>query len=105
MPELKEDTSLNQVTLTLKMVPAWLIGLQELREKIIENIDASAAQVQKIAETLNSSIGAISTEKYEDMNAALKGLATYMSNIDCLYSRTFLIALCSTWAYGGRSNI
>ena len=89
MPELKEDTRLNQVTLTLKMMPSLLIELQELREKITEYIGDSAMQAQKITETFNSSIGDILTEKYGiisiekhgDMDATLKRLAAYMVNV------------------------
>lgn len=72
---------LNQVTLIFKMMPAWLIILQELRDKIIENVSGSTRQIQKIADTLNHSIGSISAEKYDDIDAAIEGLAEYMADI------------------------
>lgn len=81
IPELKEDTRLNQVTLTLKMIPDWLVGLQELREKIIENAGASATQIQKITDILDSSIGVISTEKPKGMSEALKRLMAYLEHV------------------------
>ncbi len=81
IPELKEDTRLNQVTLTLKMVPIWLNGLREFGEKITENIDVSEKQMQKIAEILNRAIEVISTEKYDGIDVAIRRLAAYMANI------------------------
>lgn len=81
MPELKEDTRLNQVTLILKTIPIWLTELQELKQKIIENLDASTAQTKKITEILDYSIRMISTERYGEIDSAIKGLAVYMANI------------------------
>lgn len=80
-PELKEDTRLNQVTLTLNMMPGWLAALQELYEKIIENVNDSEIQVEKIAETFNSSIEAIpiSIEKSEGIEGVIKRIVAYMN--------------------------
>ncbi len=80
-PELKEDTKLNQVTLTLKMVPFWLIGLQELKEEIIEDTGNAAAQSYVIAEMLDSSIEVFVTKKNGGMDAVRKRLIAYTRNI------------------------
>lgn len=60
---------------------ALVAGLQELKEKIIENVNGSAKQIQNIKEVLERSIWEVSTEKYEGMDAALKRLTVYMANI------------------------
>lgn len=76
-PELREDTRLNQVTLTLTMVPDWLNVLSKLREKIQENFDDSATQVQNMVKDFESSVGTISIEKF-DKEETFWRLLSYM---------------------------
>lgn len=44
-PELVENTNLNQVTLVLRMMPSWLIKLQELEGQIVEKLNTSPEQL------------------------------------------------------------
>ena len=84
-PELKENIRLNQVTLTLKMVPVWLVVWQKLRENIVDNIDDSTIRTQGIDFILDSSIGTILVETHagmnERINMVLERLMAYMINI------------------------
>ena len=77
-PELVENTNLNQVTLVLRMMPAWLIKLQELEEQIVEKLNTSPEQLQAVKESLEKAIGNISIPKTEGVEAAI---ATFAQNI------------------------
>lgn len=77
-PELIENTNLNQVTLVLRMMPAWLIKLQELEEQIVEKLNTSPEQLQAVKESLEKAIGNVSIPKTEGVEAAI---ATFAQNI------------------------
>lgn len=77
-PELIENTSLNQVTLVLHMMPSWLMKLQELEVQIVENLNTSPEQLQVIKENLEKAIDNISIPKTEGAEAAI---ATFAKNI------------------------
>ena len=77
-PELIENTHLNQVTLVLRMMPAWLIKLQELEEQIVEKLNTSPEQLQAVKESLEKAIGNVSIPKTEGVEAAI---ATFAQNI------------------------
>lgn len=74
-PELVEDTNLNQVTLKMCMIPSWLLQMQELEAKMIENLDITSSQFQITAEALRKVIDEISAEKLEGMEVALQVFA------------------------------
>lgn len=74
-PELVENTTLNQVTLELCMIPAWLLKLQELEKQIIEKLDTSPENFQAIQQQLGDALGNISISKTEGMEAAITAFA------------------------------
>lgn len=76
-PELKEDTKLNQVTLTLKMVPFWLARFQELRAKGKENMEVSEEEIQEVIEMFNSSMEVHITSEKLDRNLSIGRMITY----------------------------
>lgn len=78
-PELVEDTRLNQVTLVLRMMPSWLLKLQELETQIVEKLNASPEQLQAIQQSLGEAIGNISIPKTEGMEAAIVAFAKSIS--------------------------
>lgn len=78
-PKLVENTSLNQVTLELCMMPAWLMKLQELEEQIIEKLNASPEQLQAIQKNLGEAMGNISIPKTEGMETAIVAFAKSIS--------------------------
>lgn len=78
-PKLVENTSLNQVTLELCMMPAWLLKLQELEGQIIEKLNASPEQLQAIQKSLGETMGNISIPKTEGMEAAIVAFAKSIS--------------------------
>lgn len=78
-PKLVENTSLNQVTLELCMMPAWLMKLQELEEQIIEKLNASPEQLQAIQKSLGEAMGNISIPKTEGMETAIVAFAKSIS--------------------------
>ena len=78
-PKLVENTSLNQVTLELCMMPAWLLKLQELEGQIIEKLNASPEQLQAIQKSLGEAMGNISIPKTEGMEAAIVAFAKSIS--------------------------
>ena len=78
-PKLVENTSLNQVTLELCMMPVWLLKLQELETQIIEKLNASPEQLQTIQKSLGEAIGNISIPKTEGMEAAIVAFAKSIS--------------------------
>ena len=80
-PELIENTHLNQVTLVLRMMPAWLIKLQELEEQIVEKLNTSPEQLQAVKESLEKAIGNVSIPKTEGVEAAI---ATFAQNISSM---------------------
>ena len=80
-PELIENTHLNQVTLVLRMMPAWLIKLQELEEQIVEKLNTSPEQLQAVKESLEKAIGNVSISKTEGVEAAI---ATFAQNISSM---------------------
>ncbi len=78
-PKLVENTSLNQVTLELCMMPAWLLKLHELEGQIIEKLNASPEQLQAIQKSLGEAMGNISIPKTEGMEAAIVAFAKSIS--------------------------
>lgn len=80
-PELVENTNLNQVTLVLRMMPAWLIKLQELEEKIVEKLNTSPEQLQAVRESLEKAIGNVSIHNMEGVEAAIATFAQYISSM------------------------
>ncbi len=80
-PELVENTSLNQVTLVLRMMPSWLIKLQELEVQIVEKLDASPEQLHAIKENLEKAIGNISISKTEGVEIAIDTFAKSISGM------------------------
>ena len=80
-PELIENTHLNQVKLVLRMMPAWLIKLQELEEQIVEKLNTSPEQLQAVKESLEKAIGNVSIPKTEGVEAAI---ATFAQNISSM---------------------
>ena len=79
--ELIENTNLNQLTLVLRMMPAWLIKLQELEEQIVEKLNTSPEQLQAVKESLEKAIGNVSIPKTEGVEAAI---ATFAQNISSM---------------------
>lgn len=80
-PELVENSNLNQVTLVLRMMPAWLIKLQELEEQIVEKLNTSPEQLQAVKESLEKAIGNVSIPKTEGVEVAI---ATFAQNISSM---------------------
>lgn len=80
-PELVENTNLNQVTLMLRMMPSWLIKLQELEEQIVEKLYTSPEQLQAVKENLEKAIGNISIPKTEGLEVAITTFAQNISNM------------------------
>lgn len=78
-PKLVENTSLNQVTLELCMMPAWLLKLQELEKQIIEKLNTSPENLQVIQQQLGDALGNISIPKTEGMEAAITAFANSIS--------------------------
>lgn len=78
-PKLVENTSLNQVTLELCMMPVWVLKLQELETQIIEKLNASPEQLQTIQKSLGEAIGNISIPKTEGLEAAIVAFAESIS--------------------------
>jgi predicted HTH transcriptional regulator len=78
-PKLVENTSLNQVTLELCMMPVWVLKLQELETQIIEKLNASPEQLQTIQKSLGEAIGNISIPKTEGLEAAIVAFAKSIS--------------------------
>ena len=78
-PKLVENTSLNQVTLELCMMPIWVLKLQELETRIIEKLNASPEQLQTIQKSLGEAIGNISIPKTEGLEAAIVAFAESIS--------------------------
>lgn len=74
-PKLVENTTLNQVTLELCMMPAWLLKLQELEKQIIEKLNTSPENFQAIQQQLGDALGNISIPKTEGMEAAITAFA------------------------------
>lgn len=80
-PELVENTNLNQVTLVLRMMPAWLIKLQELEKQIVEKLNTSPEQLQAVKESLEKAIGNVSIPKTEGVEAAITTFAQNISSM------------------------
>lgn len=78
-PELAEDTSLNQVTLVLRMMPSWLLKLQEMETQIVDKLNASPEQLKEIQQSLGEAIENISIPKSEGMEAAIVAFAKSIS--------------------------
>ena len=74
-PKLVENTGLNQVTLELCMMPAWLLKLQELEKGIVEKLNTSPEQLQAIQKSLGEAMGNIKISKTEGMEAAVAAFA------------------------------
>ena len=90
-PELIEDTSLNQVTLKLNMMPIWMYQLQKLESQVVLNLNTSPEQIQTIKDALETSIGNISIPKIDGIETALKAFANGMPSLkreqlDVMYS-------------------
>lgn len=62
----------------LRMMPSWLINLQELEVQIVEKLKTSPEQLQAIKENLEKAIGNVSISKTEGAEAAI---ATFAKNI------------------------
>jgi len=91
MPELIEDTNLNQVTLKLSMKPSWLVGIQELEKQLVLNLDTTSEHVTAIGEALISSIDNLSSYKIDGIETALKAFADGLpklsnTKLDAMYS-------------------
>lgn len=80
-PKLIENTSLNQVTLILRMMPAWLMKLQNLEAQIVEKLNTSPEQLKAIKENLEKAIDNVSIPKTEGMEAAISTFAKYISGM------------------------
>ncbi len=80
-PKLVENTGLNQVTLELCMMPAWLLKLQELETGIVEKLNTSPEQLQMIQNSLKEAIGNITIPKTEGMEAAIAEFAKIISGM------------------------
>ena len=78
-PKLVENTILNQVTLELCMMPAWLLKLQELETQIIEKLNTSPEKSQAIQQSLAEATGNISIPKTEGIEAAIVAFANGIS--------------------------
>lgn len=78
-PKLVENTILNQVTLELCMMPAWLLKLQELETQIIEKLNTSSEEFVAIQQSLAEATGNISIPKTEGMEAAIVAFANGIS--------------------------
>lgn len=78
-PELVENTTLNQVTLNLCMMPSWLLELQELETQIIEKLNTSPEEFQAIQQSLAEAMGNISIPKTEGIEAATVAFAKSIS--------------------------
>ncbi len=74
-PKLVENTGLNQVTLELCMMPAWLLKLQELENQIIEKTSASPEQLRIIQKNFGEAMGNISISKTEGIEVAIESFA------------------------------
>ena len=80
-PELIEDTILNQVTLKLSMVPAWMDNLQRLENQIIANLPTHQENVQSIAKALQTSIGNLYALKIDGVEGAMKAFVQGLPKI------------------------
>ena len=80
-PELSEDTDLNQITLKLRMIPAWLPNLQKLEKRIIANLNTVPEQVLKISQILANAMNGIPTSNIDGIEAALKAMANSMPKL------------------------
>ena len=80
-PELIEDTILNQVTLKLSMMPAWMDNLQKLEQQIIANLGGYAENVQPIAKALQTSMGNLVIPKIDGIESAIKAFAQGLPRI------------------------
>lgn len=81
-PELVENTTLNQVTLNLCMMPSWLLELQELETQIIEKLNTSPEEFQAIQQSLAEAMGNISIPKTEGIVAFAKSISA-MPTVQC----------------------
>lgn len=99
-PELVENTSLNQVTLVLRMMPSWLMRLQELEAHIVEKLDGSPEQLQTIKENLKKAVGNVSISKTEGAEAAIATFAKYISNMPKIQYDAVSKALIETIRHG-----
>lgn len=72
---------MNQVTLVLRMMPSWLIKLQELEVQIVEKLNASPEQLHAIKENLEKAIGNISISKTEGVEIAIDTFAKSISGM------------------------
>lgn len=92
-PELIEDTNLNQVTLRMRMIPLWVLKMQELETQMIENVDGTSPQFQAIAEVLGKTIGEISVAKVDGLESALQVFVKNVSNIPKIQYETICNSL------------
>lgn len=85
-PKLVVNTGLNQVTLELCMMSAWLSKLQELEAQIIEKLNASPEQLKAIQKSLGEgmevaivafvkNISVMPTVQYESIGSVLLEIA------------------------------
>lgn len=102
-PKLVENTVLNQVTLELFMMPAWLLKLQELEAQIIEKLNASPEQFQAIQKNLRETMGNISIPKTEGMEAAIVAFAKCISGMPTVQYESIESALMEVARQGKES--
>lgn len=65
----------------LRMMPSWLIKLQELEVQIVEKLNASPEQLQAIKENLEKAIGNISIPNTEGVETAIDTFAKSISGM------------------------
>lgn len=81
-PDLHEDTKLNQVVLTLKMVPKWKGYLEQLSNLIPENIFISDENLQVFKEAFNPD--KLDIPSIANMESVAKALSDRLGNISGL---------------------
>ena len=69
-PKLTED---------LRMMPSWLLKLQEMEAQIVDKLKASPEQLKEIQQSLGEAIENISIPKTEGMEAAIVAFAKSIS--------------------------
>lgn len=70
---------MNKGTLVLRMMPSWLLKLQEMEAQIVDKLNASPEQLKEIQQSLGEAIENISIPKSEGMEAAIVAFAKSIS--------------------------
>lgn len=102
-PDLIEDTNLNQVTLSLNMMPSWLFELQELEAQLVGKVSISPEQLQAIKETLAKVIVDVQITKTNGMDAALTAFAKSVSSMPKVQYEAISKALVEVVKHGKES--